>query len=369
MGGGSAPPASQEAQLEAEAAAIDQQVAQGDLRAKKIDGQAKLVGSKAKEVGAQEKLLANQLKLQEAQVSAQQSQSMLGAPGAQPAAAGAPGGKFAELQGLIKGAAQRKPYTVKEAAVKVRLYAAKVNKYASTRDVMADISSMAEVYIRDIPEGLIKRGSELDPLSETHPCLLGFGLASEGSGKLIDMINQRSRGRARQEKIAKGDLAAYRDVLRRGVLLHNAIVKMAATITNVMELEREKTGLSAAAFITKLAMDRLAPKRLVLKQLASISDDRQFRKEAAANEEVKADTLDEAIASLEKIAGDGGDLVLTRTVLSRQPELRKAANVAIFDQAGASALIENDTDTLAKCVVGLALEGRFGTEAYLTATR
>ena len=205
MGQGSAPqvpgaggplPGSELAGIEAADQAAEAEAARAELRAKQIDTQAKIVGAKAKEETSGTKLLQNQAKLQEAQLKAQQLKAQMGSPvatatGAQPA------GGADRIRAMMKAGKIRAPYTVKQARVKVALHAAKIRKYGEYRAAMSDGSAMAEPLFRDIPHDLVKSGFELDPLTEIDPRLIAFGLESEGSGKMLDMIHQRQHGRLR----------------------------------------------------------------------------------------------------------------------------------------------------------------------------
>ena len=320
--------------------------------------------------------------LQEALAKTQQYEQAMGQPigqpaeqpAAQPAAQQAAppvqkiGSRFQQMQQRFK-LATRKPLTAKQAGVKVALHAAKVRKYNEHKQSLSDASAMAEVLMRDIPSGLIKQGFELDPLTDTDPRLTVFGLKTAGCGRMIDMINQRQHGRAKVEKVAAGDMEAYRDVLRRGTALHRAIVKMAGSIFATVEDVVSEADLELVDYVVKLAADRIQPKSLVMRQFAAIVADRNVRKTASVAMASKK-TSAQAAESIKKAAAIGGKVgaKVVNTIMISQPVLRKMANIAIFDAAGAAALVNNDTDTLARCVLGLALESRLGDKAYELAT-
>lgn len=376
IGGGTAPPASQQAQIDAEAARVDQEVATKELEAKKIDAQAKSVGADAKIETSRMKLVQNQAKLQEAQVKAQQLQGATGAPAGAPTVGVAQSSVFQDLMSQVtqKAGSGRRPSTLGEIKVKVALSSAKCRKYASTRSTMSDSSALAEVLLRDIPADQVKQGFELDPLTDTDPRLIAFALQTGGCGRMLDMINQRQHKRARVEKVAAGDMDAYRDVLRRGVALHQAIVKMSHALFREVEKAQDISKLNAVDFVVKLAAGHTLPKQFTVRQALSVMHDRKLRKRAVVRDLPRmtisdaVDTIGKTLAITSKMANDELSCKAIRRILVDQPELRKVANISVFDTAGAAALVNNDTDTLAKCVLGLALESRLGSKAYEIAT-
>jgi len=263
--------------------------------------------------------------------------------------------KYAELQNQIKKASGKRPATPQETWTRVGLYAAKVRGYGRKRAAMSDASAMAEVLLHDVPDHLIKQGAGLDPLTDMDPRLIAFALQSEGGGQMIAQINDRQHSRAIGEKVAAGDMEAYRDVLRRGTALHRAIVKTSSAVFSVVEKYQTKAGLPPMEFTVKLASERIKPKDLVTRQFAAVVNDRVLRKSAKVGDRPRL-SVPQAMSVLQKVAGLNPDLrtKIGRRILADQPELRKVANIMAFDKAGAAAIVNNDSDNLARCLLGMA---------------
>ena len=300
---------------------------------------------------------------------AQQLQQGLGAPASVDVAQAGPS-PAQKMASKIKRMKVGHVRSIPEIRVKIALNNAKIRKYASVRKSMGQASAMTEVLMRGITADMIKQGSELDDLTDTDPRLIAYGLHAGGSGRMIDMINQRQHNRSREEKVAAGDQDAYRDVLKRGVALHEAIVKMGNAVFTIVNEKAAEADLDAADFVVKLASDRVPARSLKFRQAAALITERDNRK-AAGVRDLPRLTIPEAAAAIKaanKLSNIQLGAHIIQGILVDQPELRKAANIAVFNKAGAAALVNNDTTTLAKCVLGLALENQLGPGAYSVAT-
>lgn len=371
-----------------------------EQEAQTLSDQAKMEGQHLKADKARTTLMKNQMQRQKVQseLSAMQQVGMGGGGGAQGAPAGGMGGgmpgpgaklaspTFLRLREQIKRAkagpqpAISQDMTVKLAALKLHTFIRKQAKQAALETTQADLCAMIEASLGEIPAQYIKQAFQVHPLSETPDWLVDFCMETGQAGRMADMITKRAHGDVQTEKVASGDVAAYRDVLRRGMALHNGIVKMASIIQKNVSQSVAKDGMPLAVRLVKMASAELGKSQtLALHQASALLADRSFRKAASSINELvitagkqtlrlPIDTYGKAARSLYQVldnptCDEDAKLAASRLVFAKYATFRKVALDHMLDQLGAVAMVYNDRPMLARCLTGLAVGGKFGPDA------
>lgn len=381
-------------------AAMMQQQAMNDPNAA-LAQQAEQAKIKAQAEGHKATIATSATKAEEAKAKAQEAQKKLEvlkqqqAMNAQMSQAGAGAPKLASdgitaKRLLTKIASQRRVQKMARIATSpaFRRLNAATTKIANAvdsarREVMLGVSAINNATIRSLPATYVKEGARLDSLTDTSPWLVGWCLGTKAGGYVAKIVNDRLHQRVQRVKVAAGDTTAYAAVIRDGMKMHNSIMKVSALIHDTFAKFAASHQSTDTVMAVKLAVAHIMNGNLLPTARLEIVADAALRKSACTKATApvrkrknlrsdlvamipvqnaeKAASFISGILSNPELAADNEASV--NMVLRKYPDLRASVQAELFNKAGAAALVANDTDTLAKCVFGLAGLGALGDDA------